>query len=245
LDSYYGRSVNWALRVGGAFPGFHDIYEQAGVGSSYGYLDARDGETLRETLGRAVEAGVDIVQLITWNDFGEGTILEPTEETGYRYLQILQEQIGDVKPLPFSAADLELPKEIYDLRRQTLPGSERDLRLDEVVSRLVAGDPTGARAEIAALTPTGVERPVRLRETTLNPNPSRGPVTISVALEAAEDVMIRAFDLLGRSVATIADSYLEAGNHRFVWEPDRAPPGLYYLVINAGPSVTTLAAVRY
>jgi len=31
------------------------------------------------------------VQVVTWNDFGEGTVVEPTREHGYRDLGIVQD----------------------------------------------------------------------------------------------------------------------------------------------------------
>jgi hypothetical protein len=32
-----------------------------------------------------------LVQVVTWTDFGEGTIVEPTREYGYRDLGMLQD----------------------------------------------------------------------------------------------------------------------------------------------------------
>ena len=34
------------------------------------------------------------VQISTWNDYGEGTIIEPTKEFKYQYLEILQKFAG-------------------------------------------------------------------------------------------------------------------------------------------------------
>ena len=58
LDAYLDRFARQdGLKVGCAFPGFHDIYKEAGVQPSHGYLDARNGETFRRTLGRALASG--------------------------------------------------------------------------------------------------------------------------------------------------------------------------------------------
>ena len=65
---------------------------------------------LRETLARAGE-NASLIQIVTWNDYGEGTIIEPTIEFGYRYLEALQNyrrKQAD-KTFPYSAEDLRLP----------------------------------------------------------------------------------------------------------------------------------------
>ena len=75
--------------IAAVFPKFHDIYREAGLHDSYGYLDDQNGQTFEQTLNRAWHGKARIIQIATWNDFGEGTIIEPTQEFGYRYLESL------------------------------------------------------------------------------------------------------------------------------------------------------------
>lgn len=96
-----------------AFPGFHDIYKQAGLHDSYGYLDARDGETLAETLELGLESQASILQIATWNDYGEGTVIEPTWKFGYRHLETVQKQVGEL-----DSASLRLPVQLYQLKKR-------------------------------------------------------------------------------------------------------------------------------
>ncbi len=119
---YYGRDE---VKIAGAFPGFHDIYQEAGVQPSHGRLDSRDGETFRRTLERAMASASPIVQIITWNDFGEGTCVEPTREYGYRYLEAIQQarQRFPGESFPYRADDLRLPLRIYQLRKRLAPSS--------------------------------------------------------------------------------------------------------------------------
>jgi hypothetical protein len=118
LDDFYDKSADWPYRVGGAFPGFEDIYKEANVGPGYGTLDPLDGQTFRLTLQEALDNNPDMVQLITWNDYGEGTIIEPTMEFGNRYLEMVQEarRMTSGGNFPFIAEDLSLPFELYQLR---------------------------------------------------------------------------------------------------------------------------------
>ncbi len=69
---------------------FYDIYSEAWLGFTYGFLDANNGNTFTSTFQKAFDNNSDIVQIITWNDFGEGTSIEPTIEYGYQYLEIIQ-----------------------------------------------------------------------------------------------------------------------------------------------------------
>jgi hypothetical protein len=143
LDAYLDRFDRQdGPRIGCAFPGFHDIYQQAGVQPSHGYLDPRDGETFRHTLGRATASGAPIVQIATWNDFGEGTCIEPTREYGYRYLEAIQDarrrSVGE--SFSFRQDDLRLPIRIHALRKSMARSSSNRKLLDEAVELLFAAD---------------------------------------------------------------------------------------------------------
>jgi hypothetical protein len=82
-----GRTV-----ISVAFPGFHDIYDEAGVHPSYGYIPHNDGATFQTTWSKALQSGAPVIQIATWNDFGEGTVIEPTREHGTRDLAFLAAQ---------------------------------------------------------------------------------------------------------------------------------------------------------
>jgi hypothetical protein len=58
------------------------------------------------TLEAAVTARADVVQLATWNDYGEGTMIEPTVQNGYRALETLQDLRRRLDPLFTSMAIL-------------------------------------------------------------------------------------------------------------------------------------------
>ena len=151
LSSFYLKAERRDYVVGGAFPGFEDIYKEAGVGDSYGYLDPRDGETFRATLEMALGQHPDVIQLITWNDYGEGTIIEPTVEFGYRYLEMVQEtrRMTDDQVFPYDALDLSLPLQLLDARRQYAGDVEVNARLDQAVDALLSGNVAGATAILA------------------------------------------------------------------------------------------------
>ncbi len=142
LNAFYDRaaSLGWDHYVGGVFPRFHDIYEEAGIGSSYGYIDDQDTATFTQTLERAILSDADIVQIVTWNDYGEGTVIEPTEEDSYTYLEIIQQyRTRYIDPnFPYTAADLRLPTRLYAMRQTYQADPVKMTQLDSVEACLFA-----------------------------------------------------------------------------------------------------------
>jgi Glycosyl hydrolase family 99 len=141
LNTFSVKHQRDELLVTTAFPGFHDIYREAHVSSSYGYLADYEGETFRITLEAATQSLPQVVQIATWNDFGEGTVIEPTYERGYSHMEILQETIRQYRPeLPFFAEDLRVPIEVYALRKQDATDAGIMAALDALVDAVVQED---------------------------------------------------------------------------------------------------------
>jgi hypothetical protein len=151
LTAFYKKAERWDYQVAGAFPGFQDIYKEAGISDEARYLDPRDGETFRVTMQMALDRDPDVIQLITWNDYGESTSIEPTEEFGYQYLEMVQEarRATDKAGFPFTADDLPLPLQLFKLRQKHANDAEVNARLDQVFDAILAGDLDLARAILA------------------------------------------------------------------------------------------------
>jgi hypothetical protein len=148
LNQFYGKKE---AKIGLALPGFRDIYAEAKVRPSYGFLDRGNGRVFERTLDRALKSGNPFVQIATWNDFGEGTTIEPTRDYGYRYLEILQQRARSRRPsFPYQASDLRLPLQIYRLRKG--PGAEQlKQKLDRVEEGLSSGRMAHARSLLSHL----------------------------------------------------------------------------------------------
>jgi len=157
LAGFEKRAEAWPGFIASAFPRFHDIYQRAGVRNYWGYLGDRNGQTLRETLGRAVTNASAMVLIVTWNDFGEGTAVEPTTEYGFRDLGLIQDfrsQFIDPQ-FHFRTNDLALAVRLYQLRRRVAPGSAAAGHLDEAFTNLAAGNIQAAQQRLqAAASPT-------------------------------------------------------------------------------------------
>jgi len=147
VERFERESRPWPQRIPVAFPRFADIYEQAGVHASWGSIPDDDGRTLRTTLARALESAPAVVQIATWNDWGEGTMIEPSREFGRRDLEAVQElrrRHGDAA-FPFRPADLALPGRLLALRRGPAAADSGPL-LDDVARAITAGDTPRAAA---------------------------------------------------------------------------------------------------
>ncbi|MBQ8673524.1 MAG: hypothetical protein IJ511_05670 [Bacteroides sp.] len=90
----YSKIGQFSFYIGGAMPGFLDYYKEGGQGNGYTTYDHENGALFDRQLAAAKEAKLDYLQISTWNDFGEGTNIEPTVEYGYRYLTRLQQFTG-------------------------------------------------------------------------------------------------------------------------------------------------------
>jgi hypothetical protein len=153
LSGFQTKAAAWPEFVSSAFPRFHDIYAQAG-GSSYGYLSDNNGITFQETLARAMTNASTVIQLVTWNDFGEGTIIEPTAQYGYRDLGVVQNfrrQYLDSN-FPYHTNDLALATRLYNLRRRfgtTSPVMSAEM--DRAFSNIVSGNLTAAGLQLTGM----------------------------------------------------------------------------------------------
>jgi hypothetical protein len=141
LANFDQKADSWPAFISSAFPRFHDIYQRTGEPNYLGYLGDHHGDTFRETLSRGMTNSSAIVQIVTWNDFGEGSVIEPTKEYGYRDLGIIQDFRRQYLQSDFSydTNDLALPLRFYNLRRQYHTNPTVSAELDQIFTGLVSG----------------------------------------------------------------------------------------------------------
>lgn len=136
MRRYYDECEELAAKaVGVAYPGFEDYYAE-GIegGHSYFIIRPEGGGTLDRVLYLVDRhpGVIDILQLATWNDFGEGTMFEPTVETGFTYLTRLQVFTG----VSYGEDDLRLVHRLYTLRKQNAGDATVGRHLDSAVQAL-------------------------------------------------------------------------------------------------------------
>jgi len=150
LNEFYRKQENKPYVVGTAVPAFHDIYAQAGR-QSYGYLDYSNGETFKLTWTAAEKARANVIQIQTWNDYGEGTIIEPTIERGYTDLEFIQDRRAEWEPsFPFGYNDLRIPIELYKIQVDGKATNAQKSQVANIYNLIFAGDAQGLRDAVRA-----------------------------------------------------------------------------------------------
>ena len=142
LSSFQQNGRAWPAFICSAFPRFHDIYQQAGVRNYWGYLGDKKGEILRATLGRAMTNNSFMAQIVTWNDFGEGTVVEPTVEYGYRDLGVIQDNRRMYMDPSFSyhTNDLAIAERLFNLRCRYSTNNVFKAKLDAAFNAIIDND---------------------------------------------------------------------------------------------------------
>ena len=140
VERFQRDARSWPRSIPVVYPRFVDFYSEAKVGPSYGRIEDRAGTTFRELLDQAITSQQPVVQIATWNDWGEGTIIEPSHEYQFRDL----ETIWQVRPSHSPAGiarkpeDLRLPLRLLG-QRQAARTPEEIRTCDTASQRLASG----------------------------------------------------------------------------------------------------------
>ncbi|MBC8868531.1 MAG: glycoside hydrolase family 99-like domain-containing protein [Planctomycetes bacterium] len=148
IERFRESSREWPRSIPVVFPRFVDIYAEAKVHDSWGRIDDDDGKTFRTSMTEALASRSRIIQIATWNDWGEGTVIEPSLEFGYRDLEVLRElrrKHVDAS-FPATSSDLRLPEKLLSLRRHS---PEKAKQLDQIVDLIATGKLRQARSEMS------------------------------------------------------------------------------------------------
>jgi len=140
VGNYYNRA-DQGTKVPVLYPGFNAAYANGAPGWSIAY-DLNGGDTLAATYNLSKGVG-DMVQIATWNDYTEGTMIEPTNERGYASLVTLQKVLG----VSYGQAELEIVKQLYDRRKAG------DAKADAASQALINFDLPGACAQLGCSAP--------------------------------------------------------------------------------------------
>jgi Carbohydrate family 9 binding domain-like/Glycosyl hydrolase family 99/Secretion system C-terminal sorting domain len=118
LENFYKfRAPGLKTVMGVLYPGFNDFYAQGEInGTSYFNIPHNGIATWTQTmnLANSYSNTLDMLQVATWNDYGEGTMIEPTQEFGYTFLVKLQQYTG----VSYTENDLKQVTRFYKLRKQ-------------------------------------------------------------------------------------------------------------------------------
>lgn len=116
-----------AYWVGSANPGFNDS-GVFGWGRGPRVTERNGMETYAKYWSYVLEARPDAVQIVTWNDFEEGTTIEPTEEYGFDYVNCTEHMAQHFTGRQADVRDNKWPYRVFQLRRRLASVSDADAR---------------------------------------------------------------------------------------------------------------------
>lgn len=211
LDNFLSHS--YAYRIPTAFPRFNDDYP----GFSNGSIADQNGQMFMNTFKDCITSGNSIIQIATWNDWQEGTIIEPSVEFEYRDLDSIQSMRKEyIDPtFSFTPDNLQLPDRLFRARRQATASTAH---LDSAADALFKGNPALAE-EILDNKSTEVIR-ARLQA----PIPGVHPRTV-------------VYDVLGRKIRLSHSNVKDFGA---VFNP-----GVYIIENNDGTAPKHIIALDY
>jgi MYXO-CTERM domain-containing protein len=127
---------NHGLMIPVIYPGFNSYYAAGGwpgptwkISYTLKQDNTEGGDTFASTFQLGQYAG-DPLQIATWNDYGEGTMIEPTTQFQYKSLTTLQQSVGAT----YTDAELKIVKLLYDQRKQF--GGSKQAQLDQASTAL-------------------------------------------------------------------------------------------------------------
>jgi glycoprotein endo-alpha-1,2-mannosidase len=132
-EDFYTRSLalrragTLGLVAGVASPGFDDSGVH-GWGNGPRITDRRGVAEYEDQWNDVLRFQPDWVQIVTWNDFAEGSTIEPAEEYGHRFVDLTEQFAGAWQGRPVQRADNVWPLHLYWLRKMTA-------RLDDEAAR--------------------------------------------------------------------------------------------------------------
>lgn len=138
----YKRKKDFEEFIGGAYPGFRDYYKEGGWGdNALGNIDFENGALLQRLLKMAKDENMKYLQLITWNDFGEGTMIEPTAEFQYNFLEKIQAFTG----VSYKKSNFENIYTYYKLKKESTGDNDKRKQLLQAFYYLISLQDAKAR----------------------------------------------------------------------------------------------------
>jgi hypothetical protein len=148
LSNFYNSSYSGA-KISAAFSGYNSFYIEGGTScSGCTWVITPTVADFKQTLDLSLQQANNYIQLVTWNDYGEGTIIEPTDFTynrtgytpaagfGYSLLTTLQQELGVQSSL--SQTSLEMVNKLYTARVANASNPANLAKLNQVYYDLAA-----------------------------------------------------------------------------------------------------------
>lgn len=155
VNNYYAQAGNFANSIGVVYPGFNSYYQAGGADGPTWQIAHNGTSTFASLLDKALASNVGIIQFATWNDYGEGTMIEPTSEFGYGFLTTMQQKLG----VAYGQHELELIYRLYQYRKQYKGNATVQQQLNQVFNAFAAQQVASAESQLNSIGGGGTTNP--------------------------------------------------------------------------------------
>jgi hypothetical protein len=147
------------VKMGAVVPAYYAYYQAGGWNADAASFSIpfNGGSNVDQLFDIVLPSNANYVQMVTWNDFGEGTEFEPTVNKQYTALVETQKKLG----APYEVTQLQLIKRLFDARVTARKNNDstRQAQLDQASAYLAQRDVSAAQCIIDGCPVTGASSP--------------------------------------------------------------------------------------
>ncbi|MFA6404198.1 MAG: T9SS type A sorting domain-containing protein [Salinivirgaceae bacterium] len=240
-----GGKTTLDFATGGVWAGFDE--RSCSWGYQERWIDRKDGEIYDNTWAYVMnyqgQLPLKWVIIETWNDWNEGTEIEPSKELGFQYLKQTIAKVNSFKSTLINTDEynFQAATKIYEAGL-SIENLERDSviyypLIKRAILSFIKNNCSGSIASsdsiiqglLTGVTDHGIsENNLKLD---VYPNPSTSDVNLHFTLKETTGVRIDILDINGCWVETIYSGLLQAGNNSINWKPVDLKNGVYFCTL--------------
>jgi hypothetical protein len=241
-------SISYGFAQAGSSRSFNDVYldwevanklNDRTVSTGYGYVYPGLPKPVSDTYADPNLSTVAWIQRLgaRYLTFAGGTNLKITETAGGANVVVREIAYGSPSSVDQLSSGVQFAEPgfgtLYDSVTLVLMNSSTTD--SQQVTIQASGDGvTAVRGPQPQESPGEVSSAVKLEQN--YPNPFNPTTMISAQWTAASEVRLVVYDVLGRTVATLADGRYPAGKHTFTFDGNGLGSGVYFCRLSAGSS---------
>ncbi len=155
FQEFLQKTENHEYLITTAYPGFDgSVFSEIGRTDydNYDIIKFDNGETFKQTFDLALRANPNIIQLGTWNDYNEDTVIEPTVSSlshdkgkietsrNYSSLEYVQARKNQWENSNWSTEDLRAPVELYNLAMSPALTASQKAQIDAAYNAIFSNN---------------------------------------------------------------------------------------------------------
>jgi hypothetical protein len=250
LSWYYNTmkslSSSVSFTCGGVWAGFNDSINHC-WGLNRG-MDRQNGTLYNSTWSfvnnYSGNPPMKFVYIATWNDWNEGTEIEPSKEYRYQYLKSTINNINTFKGTSISddtckyEAAGKIYKAAYGIEESLVDSGLYYPLLERAIISFLQNkcDESIYQSDsiIQAFSETGISnKKINHASNVIDifPNPAQSLVKLHISLPTNAQSLLTIIDANGKTVETLYSGFLPAGEKTIIWNTSKIKKGIYFCIM--------------